>query len=297
MRKNPMLWIGSILCFLLLFVVIAGPYLPFVDLTPVKHRWGDNQKLILPPYKYTPENPLGSDKKGVDNLSRLIVGARITLGLAGAIALVRYVVGVPLGLLARKRRGLAHFILALQNNIFSYIPPILAATLFISLPLVLHSPLRIEWIILFLAIVEVGRVGYFVQQHAYSTSKEPFVEAGNALGLSSRRLFRKYYMPALYPELIVNFCIDLGKSIILLGQLGVLEVFIFQRFIDNGMFKGYVNDGNDWGSLLAIHTPEIFVSKFQYVLLPAFAMFIAIVSLNILGEGLRRRYSTKFSSK
>ncbi|AWB46839.1 ABC transporter permease [Paenibacillus sp. CAA11] len=290
-----MLWVGSVMLLFLLLVTFVGPYMSIIDreLKPVPYHWGPNNKLILPPYKYSADNPLGSDKKGVDNLSRLIVGAKLTLMLTVSIALIRYFVGVPLGLFARKKRGLAHHILGVMNMVFSYIPPILAAALFISLPLLVHQPLRLFWIVVFLGIIEAGRVGYLVQQQTFSVSQEPFVEAGNALGLSPRRLSLKYYLPAIMPDLIVNFCLDLGKCLLLLGQLGVLGFFLTQRFSNE---IGMVNISNDWGGMLASHTYDIFVSKFQNVLIPAFAMLYAILTFNVFGEGLRHHFNRRSSS-
>lgn len=66
---------------------------------------GRKQKLTLPPYKPSSKNWLGSDKRGVDNLSKLVVTAKDTILLVLAITAVRYAIGVPLGLIARKKRG------------------------------------------------------------------------------------------------------------------------------------------------------------------------------------------------
>ena len=108
--KNFPLWIGSILLAFFVFVMLAGPYMPFIDkdLKKEPSRWvmkDGKQKLTLPPYKPSSKNWLGSDKRGVDNLSKLVVTAKDTILLVLAITAVRYAIGVPLGLIARKKRG------------------------------------------------------------------------------------------------------------------------------------------------------------------------------------------------
>ncbi|GGA26286.1 ABC transporter permease [Paenibacillus physcomitrellae] len=293
MRRNIMLWVGCLMLAILLFVIFVGPYLPFIDVTPVPSRLSDSGKLTLPPYKYSAENPLGSDKFGVDNLSRIVVGAKETLLLAGSIALLRYVIGFPLGVMARNKKGGAHNLISILNHVFSFFPTLIAAAAFMSLPLLVQVHLRTFWIVLFLAFIEVGRVAVLVQQQTSRISQELYIEAGNALGLSPLRMAKNHYLPAMTPELIVNLCLDFGKSVLLIGQLGVLHIFIAQRY---SSFAGMLNTSNDWGSMLAAHISEIFVSKFQYVLIPSTAILFAILTFNVLGEGLRHLFNRRPSS-
>ena len=84
--------------------------MPFIDkdLNKEPSRWvmkDGKQKLTLPPYKPSPKNWLGSDKRGVDNLSKLVVTAKDTILLVLTITSVRYAIGVPLGLIARKKKA------------------------------------------------------------------------------------------------------------------------------------------------------------------------------------------------
>ncbi|WP_240463535.1 hypothetical protein [Paenibacillus apiarius] len=58
-----------------------------------------------------------------------------------------------------------------------------------------------------MAIIETGRVAHLIQEQTYKIAHEPFVEAGVGLGLSSWRLSKSYYFPALLPALAVAFSI------------------------------------------------------------------------------------------
>ncbi|MDO3408719.1 ABC transporter permease subunit [Saccharibacillus sp. CPCC 101409] len=295
MRKNPILRIGAGMFAVLLILVFAGPYLPFIDrhLTAVSHRWSADKHLILPPYDYSSQNLLGSNKQGVDNLSRVVVGARPTLGIVLCVSALRYAIGIPLGLMARARRGPVHTLLTGMNRLFAYMPPLLMIAMLAGLPLVVYSSSRLFWMILFMTLVEIGRVGYIVQRQTAAIAAESYVEAGNALGLKPWRLFRAYYLPALLPELAVNFCLDLGKVMMLLGQLGLLGIYLNvspEQLGTVGQFgRGYT--GSDWGAMISDHLYDLFVSKFRYVLIPSFAILYVVLTFNVLGEGLRRKFN------
>ncbi len=301
MKKNTALWIGILMLIGLLFIMFVAPYMSFVDreLIQEKHRFTGipGKMLQLPPYEPSEKNPLGSDDKGVDNLSKLILGAKETVFAVLIIAVVRYIIAIPLGLLAYKQRGLANFIIKSLNQVFSNIPTIIAAALLLSLPAFLNTPNRFMWAVLFIAVLEVGRVAFLVQQQTYRIAMEPFVEAGTALGLSGTRMTRKYYFPAILPEIVVNFCIDIGKVMLLIGQLGVLSIFLSHAWEDTTGFGTYafVNTSTNWFALISEHRMDIYMEKFAFVFAPALGIMYVILTFNVIGEGLRQFYNHKMN--
>lgn len=297
--KNSTLWFGIILLAFLLFVTFVGPYLPFIDkeLSPEQYRVDENRKITLPPFERSWTNLLGTDKAGVDNLSKIVVGAKETIIIIFAITLLRYLIAVPLGLLAYKQKGPAHVLLSCWNRLFSSLPTIFSAVLLLSLPFLLLNDLRLVWVIIFLAVIEVGRVAYLVQQQANKLANEPFVEAGIALGNTTVGLYKRYYLPNLLPEIIVNFCIDLGKVMLLLGQLGVLSIFLTQEWVQlMGGQMVFADTGNNWTNLLAQHRRDIVLNKFTFIFYPAIAIMFVIFTFNVLGEGLRRHFNRNISA-
>lgn len=294
--KNVPLWLGGFLIAFLIFVAFIGPYLPMIDaeLNQERSRWVTEDKLALPAFKPSAKNWLGTDKNGVDNLSKLVVAAKSTLSMVTAIAVVRYLIGVPLGLLARKKRGFFHSVVSFMEQIFSFMPPIFSAALLLAIPFFLFTEHRIAWAIVILAAVEAGRVASTVQEQAYQLSREPFMEAGIALGLRSRKLIRNYYLPAMVPQLIVNFCMDVGKAMLLLGQLAIIGIFISHEWKEvNYYTMEFVETGVNWATMLANHRSDIFLGKMEFVIYPAGAMMLAVIAFNLFGEGLRRRFQLK----
>ncbi|MEO3945262.1 ABC transporter permease subunit [Gorillibacterium sp. CAU 1737] len=294
--RNWFLRIGLALLLLLLFFMFLGPELPFVDktLTPVPSRWTADKKLVLPKYKPSPENPLGSNKNGVDNLSMLVMGTKETVYLIVTIAFLRYLIGVPLGLLARKGKGFFSFLVAVLNQTFSFLPTLISAVLILSAPFLLFSDHRLFWVLFLLAFIEAGRVADLVAVRTRDLTREPYMEAGRVLGLSSWRMIKNYYLPGLLPEIIVGFTLDVGKVMLLIGQLGVLSIFITQDWMETGYyFKEFVDKSINWVGILAANRADIFMGKFSFIFYPALAIMYVVLTFNLIGEGLRVRYLSK----
>ncbi|GAA0361958.1 ABC transporter permease [Bacillus horti] len=299
MKINWTLKIGLYMFAFLLFIAILGPYLPFIDgkLQQDKYRIDEERNITLPPYERSWKNLLGSDRQGVDQLSKIVVGAKDTISIVFAIVLVRYAIAVPLGLLAYKRRGPFHLLLSGWNQVFSSLPTIFAAVLLMNLPFLLLRDDRLAWVIFILASIEVGRVAYIVQQQAGKLSNEPFVEAGTALGNNQFGLIKRYYLPHLYPEIVVNFCIDLSKTMLLLGQLGILSIFLTQEWVQQfGGAMLLTDTGNNWTNLLAQHRGDILRNNFSFIFYPVYAIMFVILTFNILGEGLKKHYNKRINA-
>jgi peptide/nickel transport system permease protein len=300
LRQNSTLWIGVSMLAILVIVMFFGQYFPKVDTTlePVKHRWNEENRLLLPAYAPSEVNPLGSNKAGVDNYSKLIMGTKETIFIILSIGIVRYLIAIPLGLLSYRNKGSFYFITSSLNQVFSYLPTIFSAMILVSLPFILMTEFRIYWIILILAFLEVGRVAYIIGQQTNKISKEQYVEAGVALGLSPWRIAKSYYMPTLGPELIINFFIDLGKITLLIGQLGILSIYLSHAWVEVDYFTmRFLNTSNNWINILADHRSDIYLSKFAFVFFPALAIMYTILTFNILGEGLRKHFNRRVATK
>ncbi|WP_235857616.1 ABC transporter permease [Paenibacillus albiflavus] len=301
--KNMTLWIGVCMLAIIIIVMIFGPYFPHVDATleGSRSKWGADGKIMVPKYPPSESNLLGSDGIGVDNFSKLILGTRDTIYIIFGIAIIRYLVAIPLGLLSYRNRGYFHFLTTFWNQIFSYLPTIFSVAIIFTLPFISNniSPTRLIWAVLIVALIEVGRAAYVIQQQTSKVSNEQYVEAGHALGLSPWRMIKSYYMPALLPEMIIYFCIDLGKITLLIGQMGVLKIIIKvnKAIWDAGM--GIRNGSIDWVSLLSDYDlrRNIYVSNFDFVLYPAAAIMFTILTFNILGEGLRQYFNRRGNSR
>jgi peptide/nickel transport system permease protein len=298
MIQNKALVIGSICLALLILITFIGPYFPVIDreLKEDGVRIIDG-KIMRLPFKPSELNWLGTDDNGRDLLSLIVVGAKETLLVVCIIALLRYVIAIPLGIIASKSSGVIHWILYKWNQVFSTIPTLFAAILLIKLPFFVMAEYRTLWIILILALLEVGRVSHIFQQEVQSLSKQAFVESGYMIGNTKLGIYRRYYLPYLIPQVIVNFVLDLGKVMLLLGQLGFLSIFISQTFITYDLGIGQlINQSTAWPQLLSesyVHIRNHFWIPFW----PSFAIAFTVVTFNLFGEGLRQFYEDRSTSR
>lgn len=293
--KNNYLVIGLIMTTILVVFMFFGPLLPFVDssLEGERVKFPEPGKIVTAPFPPSDDYLLGSDREGRDILSLIVMGTKDTLIIIFSITLLRYILAVPLALMASKNTGPISWVLRWWNQVFSSLPVIFAAIILLNLPFLVLSENRFLWCVVILAVIEVGRVGYILQQQAYTISKAPFVEAGITMGVSPFGIYSKYYLPNLLPEIIVNFFIDLGRVTLLVGQLAIFSIFITQEFVQLNYGSGeLINTNINWTTLLG--NPRTDVLKAVWIpLFPALAITFTILTFNILGEGLRQHFNRK----
>ncbi|WP_096154967.1 ABC transporter permease [Bacillus sp. FJAT-45066] len=292
MNRNWPLWIGSFLFILLLIVTFIGPYLPMIDKELTANRVVITEEgFDTAPHKPSLERPFGSDRDGRDMLSIVVMGAKETLVLIFTITVVRYLIATVLALLAANRRGPANIILQGWNNIFAALPVIFSAIILLNMPILVFNDQRTLWAVLIIALIEVGRVGTVLQHHFHSISKTPYVEAGITVGISPITLFTSYYIPNALPEMAVQFFLDLGRTTLLIGQLGIFSIFLSQEFLQLTWGAGeIVNTSGNWATLLGQARGDIIRKIFWIPFFPALAIAFTVLTFNVLGEGLRKHF-------
>jgi peptide/nickel transport system permease protein len=249
--------------------------------------------IQVPPYPPSEKNILGSDHEGRDMLSLIVVGTKDTLYIVFVITLVRYLLALPLAFMASKKTGPAHWILSGWNQLFTALPTLFSAILLMNIPFLVFSENRLLWSIFLIAVIEVGRVAYIFQQQAYSLSKELFVEAGITIGNSPIGLYGRHYLPLMIPQIIVNFFMDLGRVMLLIGQLGLFSIFISQIWIQLDFSKGEIlNTSYNWATLLGNARGDM-LQAFWIPFYPALAITLTIVAFSLMGEGLSQYFDRK----
>lgn len=295
--RNWYLVIGTALIGLFLLVTFIGPQFPFVQKGLEVKRMvkldGNFEKAPFPP---SPKHPLGTDHDGRDVLSLIISGAKDTILIITAITIIRYIVSMLLVLLASLWKQPFSWLINGWNHLSAGMPIIFAAILFIILPVFTFSANRMAWVIVILALIEVGRVSNLIQQRMDTISKAPFVEAGITIGIGPLRFFKNYYFPSLLPDIIVNFCIDMGRVALLLGQLGIFGIFVTQVFVQTNYGYGELqNTSLNWPTLLGAARGDL-LRAFWIPFFTASSITFLILTFNILGEGLRRYFDKSGSS-
>lgn len=240
---------------------------------------------------------LGSDEDGRDVLALILVGTKETLLIILAITIVRYLIAVPLGLYAAKKDGLTHWLVNGWNALFSSIPPLLAGIMLINMPFIIFAENRQYLVILIIALIEVGRVSYVIQEQGYDTLNKEFAVAARVQGAKNYQLVFQHVLPYMVPTILINFFMDLGRVTILVAQLGIFTIFVTQQFVQTGpMFSsmgppyGFLeNTGYNWATMLA-GVKKALLKTPWLALVPAIAILYVTLMFNMIGEGTKRYF-------
>ncbi|MEH7443621.1 ABC transporter permease subunit [Bacillus sp. JJ1122] len=298
MRKNWYLWLGICMFSVLLFFTLFGDRLSFVDPDPAdsRMRFYEDGSMARAPFPPSLEDPLGTDNDGRDLLSLLIIGTKDTLRYIFWIALIRYIIAIPLAFLAASKRGLAYTIANAWNSLFSSVPTVFAAILLLMLPepvwqFDVDIPYSMYWAILLLALTEVGRVSILVSHEINEIAEKEYVKAGIIIGVKPFKMFTNYYFPNIMQNLIINFCNDLGRITLLIGQLALFSIFIASKILilEGGMVD-ISSATYDWQALLEKSRSDV-IKAIWIPLVPAIAITYTIFTFNLLGEGLRKIFN------
>lgn len=211
---------------------------------------------------------LGTDGLGRDMLSRLLFGARLTLGFGLLAAGVVTVVGVVVGLCAGYFGGVVDTVLMRLVDVVLAFPGLLAA-------LAIAGLLRPSLGAVLLGLVSVWWAGYarIVRGLVLALRERPFVEAAEALGAGHTRIFRAHLLPHVVPVAVVLATLDVGALILAFAGLSFLGL-------------GAQPPTPEWGAMLN-EGRTYFLSAPRVMLVPGVALSLLVLSFNILGDGLR----------
>jgi peptide/nickel transport system permease protein len=262
-RRSALSWVGAAIVLLLLGVAVFGEYLaPYPqDAGPVV-RFQDQLK---PP---SLAHPMGTDDAGRDLLSRVLIGARISL-LTGLIVVgVATAIGVSLGLVAGYFGGLVNVAIMRVADVFLAIPGI-------TLALAITAALRPSLTTMMLAISLVWWPWFarLVQAEVLSVKNEAFVDASRTYGASNLHIILNDILPNVTSIIVVKATLDIGFAILIGAALGFLGV-------------GVQPPTPEWGSMIATGR-QYLPAAWWLSTFPGLAIFLAVLGFNLLGDALR----------
>ena len=211
---------------------------------------------------------LGTDALGRDTLARLIFGARISLTVGIGASLIGLVLGGTLGLLAGYYRGsFETFAMGGVDVLLAFPPLILALAITAYLG---QSVLNITATIGFLSIPSFARVA---RAATLGLAQRDFVTAARALGATDARILMRELLPNVLLPLTAFFLLAVGVVIIVEGALSVLGL-------------GVPPPQPSWGSMIGEGRESLEAAPW-IAFIPAGAMFLTVLSFNVVGDTLR----------
>jgi peptide/nickel transport system permease protein len=257
-RRGAMVGLAVIVLVILvaLFAPLIAPY------DPATQSWSAVRKPPSAAYW------LGTDEVGRDLLSRIIYGARASLS-AGVISVgIAIAVGVPLGLVAGYAGGLL-------DGLVSRITDAMLACPFLILAIALAAFLGPS---LGNAMIAIGVTATpifirLTRGQVLSVKAEDYVEAARAIGNPHPRIVLRHILPNVLPQLLVQATLTVATAIIAEASLSFLGL-------------GQQPPAPSWGSML--NSAQRFLVNAPWMAVwPGLAIFVTVLSFNLLGDGLR----------
>lgn len=258
-RRHPTAIIGAVVLMLMVLVAVFAPWLGTVDPQAVSPL-----RRLKPP---SAEFWFGSDMLGRDVYSRVVYGARVSLVVGLAVALLSIFIGLVLGLVTGFIRWVDAVMMRIMDGLMS-IPPVLLAIALMAL-----TRASIGNVILAITLAEVPRVVRLVRSLVLALREEPYVEAAVAAGTSLPRILVRHILPNTIAPLLVQ------------GTFVCASAMITEAILS---FIGAGTPPNipSWGNIMA-EARSLFQIAGYLLLFPGICLSLTVLAVNMLGDGMR----------
>lgn len=265
--------VGLIILLSLLIVAIAAPIIAPFDPTEQLIGKEEGIKKRSPPCIHMlgcegPQHIFGVDANFRDFFSRMVYGARLSLGSGFASVSFAILVGTFLGSVAGYVGGwLDNVIMRLMDVLLAFPALILAIAIVTVLgPGLINALLAI-------GIVTIPAYARVIRSTVISVKEQEFVTAARALGVHPVKILFFSVLPNSITPLIVQATLGIGTAIVEVAALSFLGL-------------GAQPPDPEWGSMLSAERNQVFTAPFL-VFIPGMAITLVVLGFNLLGDGLR----------
>jgi peptide/nickel transport system permease protein len=267
--RHPLLVVGAVLLGVMALVSVAAPWLAPFDPTAmdVLHR------LKAPSAAHW----LGTDAMGRDVLSRVLWGGRVSLLVGVSVALLTTVFGVVLGTVAGLWRVADAPIMRVMDGMMA-IPGILLA---VALMAVLRA--SIGTVVIAITVPEIPRMVRLVRSLVLVIREQPYVQAAEAIGTRFHSLLLRHVLPNAVTPLVVQ------------GTFVCASAVLFEAYL-SFLGAGTPPEIPSWGNMMAEGRAMVQLA-FGLILFPGTFLGVTVLSINLLGDGLRDLLDPKIARR
>jgi len=260
-RENPLTAVAVTFCVLLGVCAIFGP-----SIAPYDPLATDTSRSLRPP---SAEHPFGTDNLGRDIFSRVLVGARLDLGIALAAVAGAFLIGTSLGVFAGYFGGWTDQVVGrIVDTIMAFPLFVLAMGIVSALGNTVGNIIYATAVINLPFYVRMARAETTVRREA------GFVEAARCSGNGGFRIVGFQIVPNILPPMMVQISLNLGYAILNAAGLSFIGL-------------GVRPPMPEWGIMVADGAGYIISGEWWVSLFPGAALMAAVFCFNLLGDGLR----------
>ncbi len=265
-RRHPTIFVGGLLVTL---IALAALFAPWIANDPIAFE--PINRLQRPSAQFW----LGTDSLGRDVFARMVYGGRVSLVVGLLVAVIAVITGSVVGLLAGYFERVDAVVMRLMDGIMA-IPAILLA---IALVALMGSSVTV--VIVAISIPEIPRVTRLVRSVVLSVRALPFVEAARSNGTRTAKLLRRHILPSTVAPLIVQATFICASAILTEAGLSFLGA-------------GTPPENPTWGNMIASSRLYLQVAPWT-IFAPGLCLALVVLSVNLLGDGLRDRLDPRIS--
>jgi peptide/nickel transport system permease protein len=259
-RLGPLFWLAIGWMILVFAVAIFADVLPLPSPT--------DMDMLEKRAPFSAEHWLGTDGLGRDELARVIYGARISLIVGLCAPIIGLTLGGALGLVAGYFRGRFESVVVGSMDVLLAFPPLilaLAVTAYLG-----QSILHLTFILGLLGVPAFMRVA---RAATLTLARREFVIAAQALGATHTRILLRELLPNVILPLFAFFLLGVAVTIVAEGSLSFLGL-------------GVPPPISSWGSMIGEGRESLEMAP-RLAFIPAIAMFLTVLSFNLVGDTLR----------
>ncbi|WP_036225155.1 ABC transporter permease [Mesoaciditoga lauensis] len=269
-RKNKMAIFGTYIVLAFVGIAIFAPWI-----SPYNPTAQDYTVSLQGP---TWAHPFGTDIYGRDVLSRVIYGARISLGISFVAVLVSVIIGTILGAIAGYFGGALDEIIMRTFDVFLAFPTILLAIAIIAI----LGPGMVN-IAIAIAVYSIPQFARVSRGTVVSVKANEYVEAARSIGEGKWSILMRYILPNSIAPIIIQATLRMATAILSIAGLGFLGL-------------GVQPPTPEWGSDLSLAMTYIQVAPYLGIF-PGLAVFLVTMGFNYFGDGLNDALNPKLKDR